>query len=120
MCGVAYPAHQCQLRAYLRCVTPVCRHLWHLFSGTYRRRRAALCRRSVRAPTQRCLHICLAPISPHPLCPVCPSALPACSKKPVPDELELVETEDQITHEVTLEDTLDPQVGALCAPIIGI
>lgn len=30
----------------------------------------------------------------------------------MPDELELVETEDQITHEVTLEDQLDPQVGA--------
>ena len=35
-----------------------------------------------------------------------------CSKPAVPPELELVETEDQITHEVTLEDALDPQVGA--------
>ena len=39
-----------------------------------------------------------------------------CSKKAVPDELELVETEDQITHEVTLEDALDPQASRQMAP----
>jgi hypothetical protein len=41
------------------------------------------------------------------------AALPlrARSAVPVPPELELVETDDQITHEVTLEDKLEPQVG---------
>lgn len=29
----------------------------------------------------------------------------------MPDELELVETEDQITHEITLEDPLETQVS---------
>lgn len=42
----------------------------------------------------------------------CLTSLPPRSKPPVPPELELVETEDQITHEVTLEDKLEPQVGA--------
>jgi hypothetical protein len=32
------------------------------------------------------------------------------SKMPVPPELELVEADDQITHEVTLDDKLEPQV----------
>jgi hypothetical protein len=31
----------------------------------------------------------------------------------LPPELDLVETEDQITHEVHLDDALDPQVGGL-------
>lgn len=48
----------------------------------------------------------------HPLSDCAPPSR-LCSKKPVPEELELVETEDQITHEVTLEDALEPQVGDL-------
>lgn len=34
----------------------------------------------------------------------------------MPEELQLVETDDQITHEVTLEDKLEPQVGAHPVP----
>lgn len=47
----------------------------------------------------------LGPLTP-PCAPPC-----ACSKVPVEEALELVETEDQITHEISLEDKLDPQVG---------
>ena len=39
----------------------------------------------------------------------------------MPPELELVETDDQITHEITLDDKLEPQVGAvLCCTAVQL
>lgn len=63
--------------------------------------------------------ICVPPPSlPLPPSPLRVSSLPypPCSKPAVPPELELVETDDQITHEITLEDKLEPMVG--CSAVV--